>query len=244
MTRTGKIARLPAKIREELNGRLENGEDGKTLIKWLNTQPETAAILDKYYENPKVTDCNLSEWKRGGYEDWKRNRDVTATVSKLIGCPEDMVEQVQGTMIDQMAVMLAAHMLVEIKSLPLLEDDEMKTKKWREIRITLAAMRRYQFFSRKLKLFEDKVAKETEEDPELARPLTPEERQVEVNRIFGLGGLSWDNFQKKWVGPGAEEMVATEEAQIRVAKEMIEWRKKRDELLKANPELAGKAVPL
>jgi hypothetical protein len=244
MTRTGKIARLPAKIREELNGRLENGEDGKTLIKWLNAQPETAAILDKYYENPKVTDSNLSEWKRGGYEDWKRNRDVTAAVSKLIGCPEDMVEKVQGTMIDQMAVMLAAHMLVEIKSLPLLEDDETKIKKWREIRITLAALRRYQFFSRKLKLFEDKAAKEIEEDEESRRPLTSEEKEERVKRILGIGGLSWDNFQKKWVGPGAEERIEEEEAKRRVAAQMIEWRKKRAELVKANPELAGKAVPL
>ena len=35
MTRHGKIARLPLKVRE-LNQRLENGEPGVRLIEWLN----------------------------------------------------------------------------------------------------------------------------------------------------------------------------------------------------------------
>jgi hypothetical protein len=32
MTRTGKIARLPREVREELNRRLQNGEQGKRLV--------------------------------------------------------------------------------------------------------------------------------------------------------------------------------------------------------------------
>jgi hypothetical protein len=42
MSRTGKIARLPQSLREELNHRLENGELARNLADWLNTLPEVA----------------------------------------------------------------------------------------------------------------------------------------------------------------------------------------------------------
>jgi hypothetical protein len=40
MSRNGKIARLPQQIREQINRRLENGEEGKQIAEWLNTLPE------------------------------------------------------------------------------------------------------------------------------------------------------------------------------------------------------------
>jgi len=40
MNRNGKIARLPRWIREELNGRLQRGQQGDSLLAELNRQPE------------------------------------------------------------------------------------------------------------------------------------------------------------------------------------------------------------
>jgi hypothetical protein len=40
MTRNGKIARLPAAIREELSQRLLNGEQSQHLVLWLNDLPQ------------------------------------------------------------------------------------------------------------------------------------------------------------------------------------------------------------
>ena len=45
-TRIGKIARLPNKIREELNRRLQGGERGETLLKWLNAQSKVDPTSD------------------------------------------------------------------------------------------------------------------------------------------------------------------------------------------------------
>jgi hypothetical protein len=45
MTRNGKIARLPAAIREELNQRLLEGEQGKPLVAWLNGLPKVKESL-------------------------------------------------------------------------------------------------------------------------------------------------------------------------------------------------------
>ena len=45
MNRLGKIGRLPRERREELNGRLQNGEVGRLLVEWLNGLPAAQAVL-------------------------------------------------------------------------------------------------------------------------------------------------------------------------------------------------------
>jgi hypothetical protein len=70
ITRISKIARLPKDIREQLNRRLENGDIGRTILPWLNELPETKKILADLFAGNAVTHQNLSEWRRGGYQDW------------------------------------------------------------------------------------------------------------------------------------------------------------------------------
>ena len=40
MTRTGRIARLPRQVRDELNRRLRDGQKGGQLAAWLNALPK------------------------------------------------------------------------------------------------------------------------------------------------------------------------------------------------------------
>ena len=69
-SRRGKIARLPLPVREELNTRLLNGEEAKTVLLWLNALPAVQEILAAKFKNKPVAECNLSEWRKGGYMDW------------------------------------------------------------------------------------------------------------------------------------------------------------------------------
>ena len=69
-TRISKIARLPHPIREQLNHRLQNGEMGRTLVKWLNEQPETKTVMTDLFDGHAITHQNLSDWRRTGYQDW------------------------------------------------------------------------------------------------------------------------------------------------------------------------------
>jgi hypothetical protein len=57
--RIGKIARLPADIREQVNEMLHDGLEYNRIIDWLNEQG-----------HPGVAPKNLTNWKDGGYEDW------------------------------------------------------------------------------------------------------------------------------------------------------------------------------
>ena len=76
MTRTGKIARLPNDLRDQLNRRLHDGEKGKTLLKWLNALPEVRAVLAAEFNRQPIRPCNLTEWKQGGHRDWLVSQDA------------------------------------------------------------------------------------------------------------------------------------------------------------------------
>ena len=73
--RKGKIARLPAKIREQVNLRLHDGQTGPPIIAWLHTLPEVLAVLDEHFHEEPITSQNLSEWRGGGYQDWIERRE-------------------------------------------------------------------------------------------------------------------------------------------------------------------------
>jgi hypothetical protein len=69
-TRISKIARLPAKIREQLNLRLHNGDLGRTILPWVNNLPKTKKVLADLFAGNPITHQNLSEWRATGYQDW------------------------------------------------------------------------------------------------------------------------------------------------------------------------------
>ncbi len=75
MTRNGKIARLPRQLREELNRRLDDGEQGKQLVAWLNGLPEVQAMLKSDFQGMAINEQNLCEWKQGGFHDWRRHQE-------------------------------------------------------------------------------------------------------------------------------------------------------------------------
>lgn len=68
-TRTGRIARLPREIREELNRRLDEGKAGKEIVAWLNGSPEVQTIIATEFNGKPIREQNFSEWKKGGYLD-------------------------------------------------------------------------------------------------------------------------------------------------------------------------------
>jgi hypothetical protein len=76
MTRRGKIARLPDNIREQINSRLNDGEDGKSILSWLNALPEVQTVLSKLFQGRPVNHTNLSDWRLGGYRDWVLRQDT------------------------------------------------------------------------------------------------------------------------------------------------------------------------
>jgi hypothetical protein len=94
MTRNGKIARLPWSIRDDLNRRLRDGEEGKRLVEWLNNVPEVQDALQEHFGGRPINEQNLSEWKQGGYEDWLRHEEERTFVQDLTNQSRDIADDI------------------------------------------------------------------------------------------------------------------------------------------------------
>src|SRR5438067_2516791 len=99
--RTGKIARLPHDIREQINRRLQDGEQGKSILKWLNALPEVQAVLKEHFEDHPVAASNLTEWKDGGYRDWQVFQDALTMVNHL--GDDDAADELTGYFHEKLA---------------------------------------------------------------------------------------------------------------------------------------------
>jgi hypothetical protein len=109
MTRTGKIARLPIAIRDQLNRRLLDNEPGPSLLEWLNSLPEVLAILVADFASQPVSPANLSQWKNGGYSDWLTRRDALALARDLDDKEALGDDSLAGPFADKLARWLSFH---------------------------------------------------------------------------------------------------------------------------------------
>lgn len=70
MKAIGKIAQLPARIREALNRRLHDGQPASVILPWLNAVPEVIEVITTRFDSEPVSEQNLSLWRNGGFQRW------------------------------------------------------------------------------------------------------------------------------------------------------------------------------
>lgn len=95
--RTGKIARCPPHIREEVNRRLHEGQSGPKILAWLNAQEPVLRILDEYFGEEPVSPQNLTEWRQGGYQDWLKRQDQLERTKSLATYASQLAANGEGT---------------------------------------------------------------------------------------------------------------------------------------------------
>ena len=120
MTRNGKIARLPLGIRNQLNERLQNGEEGKELVGWLNGLVVVEEILEEKFGGRPISEQNLSEWKQRGYQDWCRREEKRALLRDFLDEAAELEEEVgeiplTDRMTGTLALALGQLLRVELK---------------------------------------------------------------------------------------------------------------------------------
>jgi len=81
--RNGKIARLPRFVRKELNERLECSEPGPQLLDWLNALPQAREIVRDEFDGVPISKQNLSQWRRGGFQEWLARKELWAEARKI-----------------------------------------------------------------------------------------------------------------------------------------------------------------
>ena len=124
-------------------------------------------------------------------------------------CHPSCIAALQGGLTDKMALLLSCRMLAELKRHPLSSDSADEARLWRELRLILASLKRYEYLARKTKR-EDEAAGRTAGNGQNGRraPLTPEEKERAVQRILGLDpdGPHLNRETDRFEGPGAEAL--------------------------------------
>jgi len=68
--RTGKIARLPNDLREQVNQRLFDGQPASVILPWLNDLAPVKQILTAQFSGAAINGPNLTHWRQTGYQRW------------------------------------------------------------------------------------------------------------------------------------------------------------------------------
>jgi len=128
-THVGKIGRLPKCIRDMLGTRIEDGEPGKELVKWINSLSGVQRVLKEHFNGRPITEQNLSEWKQTGHPEWLRQEETRALAAQLTEQSDDLAEAADGCdLSDRFASVLAAE-LARL-AMTLLEKETDPEKRW------------------------------------------------------------------------------------------------------------------
>jgi hypothetical protein len=113
MTRNGKIARLPAPLRNELNRCMERGLPGRQLAEWLNSLPEVHEVLHAFFEGRAISEQNLSEWRQGGFVEWQTRNELLDRASNAADTSED-IDIRAGRMADHASRLLSTRYAIAL----------------------------------------------------------------------------------------------------------------------------------
>jgi len=107
--RRGKIARLPSPIRDQLNLRLDNNQPASDILRWLNALPETRQLLADSFDNVPISEQNLSQWRLGGFREWRLRHDFLDDAARLAETASTLQNQSDPSQLaDNLALVLAA----------------------------------------------------------------------------------------------------------------------------------------
>ncbi len=227
MARNGKIARLPRDIRDQLNRRLQDGEQGGPLLAWLNALPHVEHVLAKDFGGVAVSKQNLCEWRAGGFAEWQARQETLARASELTADAAEITTATDGKLTDHLATVVAARYASALHGWngEVTEPFRKQLRVLRGVCQDIVELRRGDHGGARLKMEQerlDRVREKTEEeviahfqrwlknsevrDLVCRNWISPEEREARMREIFGL--------EPKPAKTG-EEMAGEKEAKIR-----------------------------
>jgi hypothetical protein len=181
-----------------------DGEQGDTLVEWLNALPAVQKIVAEQYGGVPVSKSNLSEWRLGAYEEWVREEETREMVSDLAAEAGDLGEAGEGNEIaDLLASRLAAELMRSARELlQASSDPKERWQQLKEVLAQLAELRRHDHRCWRLQMDQErwerekermnraKMEKELEEHKEhVLQPLWNRLSRQSLAEVFGGGEL-------------------------------------------------------
>ena len=207
MTGKGKIARLPRGIRDQLNRRLDEGEAGNVLVRWLNELTEVKAVLDAQFGGRPINEQNLSEWKAREHREWLARQEALAHARELAADATELCEATDGRLTDHLATVLAARYAAALGGWDgeVTEEFRRKLRALRGLCQDIVELRRGDHSGARLNMERERLQRESEKtEAEVVehfkrwamKPavrewisrdwLSDEERERRIREIFGL----------------------------------------------------------
>jgi hypothetical protein len=208
MSRNGKIARLPGQIREEIDRRLYDGEDGKKILGWLNSVDEVKAILAEKFNGRPITKGNLCEWRQGGHRDWEMQQATLDETHRVVSEGLELDKAGEKALADKLAVWLVGRYVLVTRQLIENENDPAAWKLLRELCHDVVALRRGDHGAEWLRLEQErlelqrqkqqsdreKLKEEILKENPPVQVLSDEEKERRWNQIFGINPDSYPMY--------------------------------------------------
>jgi hypothetical protein len=156
-TGNGKIANLPAEIREELNYRLNDGEPGNELVEWLNAKPEVMKVINDLFDGRPISEQNLSQWRTHGYRVWHAHRTIVDETHALSENSEGIAET--GIDCEKLLLALTASYAEMIQRWIITPGEELihKLRVFKEITNAVLALRRAELQKARLEIQRERL---------------------------------------------------------------------------------------
>ena len=148
---------MPEEIRNQVNRRLADGEPAGRLLAWLNGLTTVQLVMASEFGGQRVNEMNLSRWRTGGHQDWRREQERRAVVRELSerlrpGEVKADAAAFGAEMQENLATVLMADFAVA--SDELMRNEAEPEERWRQIRgmlHTLHQQRRGRYLTERLK---------------------------------------------------------------------------------------------
>jgi len=112
--RRGKIARLSRAIRDQINIRLDDGQEADEILPWLNALPEVQEIITERFNGVGVSPQNLSAWRQGGFQEWLLHHELLDTAAHVHENLTEMGDALGCALPEEVPLMIADQMLAQI----------------------------------------------------------------------------------------------------------------------------------
>jgi hypothetical protein len=110
-TLTGKIARLPGDLREQLNQRLFDGHSDPEILPWLNELPVVKEILAAKFKGQPIAKQNMTNWRQGGYQRWLHRKENVASTEALGHYAANLTQAAAGRLAPAAAAIASGKLL-------------------------------------------------------------------------------------------------------------------------------------
>lgn len=123
-TPRGKVGSLPAKIREEVNRRIHDGQTAGQILPWLNALPEVKAVCEARFDGEEITPQNLSAWRMGGFTLWLKQQDDIARTRERARYSLELAKASGGNLSEGALAQLTGEVMDLMSEITAVRDEE------------------------------------------------------------------------------------------------------------------------